>query len=558
MATKNGLKEIREAVFRRVDWSPDTSTVAADRLDEFVNESLQQFTLECPFLFFEERLRFSTQEDFSSEDDTDTLTVLDEDTVAASTLTNAWVLRRTIPVGTAGYTAWARDRSWDGRVIELTDEDGVVHTNRIRSVWSEELADEEEYYCVSLWTPWPYAEYGDVTSYRIYTPDYYLPDDVVEVKSMRVVGQSFPTPIKIIGQQEAESVGITDESVDRSGATPYIAYRRGHFALPTPNTAPDIEASSSNWSGPEPAGEFEYCFTLCWGKRDIDHGSPGFPRHNFQSPQASDESDGTMTATDPGAHRLREPLWESAPSPISDAYVQTNVNGEGAATAGIRVVLPDIEYALGFLLDGLTTGSSAMTRVHSTHSGWYYRVYRRRLTADFTDYTDLGTAIAGTSITTLEKLDIQDAFFLLAEVNHRGAGGLLEVNDLGQWIPDYNRRLRDVSGYQAIRFHPPPDARYEIECRVIRRPQRLVSDSDVPPIHSEAIKVLVDHTCALMYEQLGNFQMMQSSMEKYARGLAVLKKRYGDLRPGSEPIRKKPSRVRRATSAKLNWWRTSD
>lgn len=551
---KDGLKDLREAVFRRTDWGPSAGTFSADLVDDHINDALQQIALDAPFLFFEESIRFATQEDFEPTLDGDTVSVHDDDQVAGfGSVPNAWVLRRDLSVAASTASPWATDRSWDARVIEITDENGVVHTNRIRSVWVE-----SGIYYMSLWRPWPASQYGDTgLSYRIYTSEYYLPDELIELKSLRVVGQAYPMPIRIIGQHDAEAAGIVDDQYQRTGGgTPQLAYRRGRFALPTPNTAPDAATTASfQWFGPEPAGEFEYCFTLCWGKRDPDHGASGFPSYLTEAVTVPGETDSDMAATDPARHRILEPLFESSPSPVSAAVVTTNDDGEipPSTADAIEITLPNIEYQLGFLLDGLTTGSAALSRFQSTHSGWYYRIYRRRKTEDFTSYTSLGTTLSGAHIPDLEKLDIQDAFYLLVEINPRSSVGLKYI-DQGTVVPDYNRRLRNINGYQSLRFHPNPDARYEIECRCVRRPQRLVSDNDVPPIHSEAIKILVDYACSLQYEMLGQYDQAAAAERRYERGLQTLKRRYGDLRPHDAAVPKKPSRVRRRFRARLAWW----
>ena len=92
-------------------------------------------------------------------------------------------------------------------------------------------------------------------------------------------------------------------------------------------------------------------------------------------------------------------------------------------------------------------------------SGWWVRIYRRRATADFTNYGNLKTIVGvsdsagGATITGLNKLDLPTVFFLLAETK------IDDVNrgifyDNGRIIPDYHRRLKVVHGYQANTIVP--------------------------------------------------------------------------------------------------------
>ena len=207
--------------------------------------------------------------------------------------------------------------------------------------------------------------------------------------------------------------------------------------------------------------------------------------------------------------------------------------------ASVVVTVPNIEYMQGFLLSLLFKDGISATdyrRESVGHSGWHVRIYRRRKSANFTNYTSLGDTVTGRSINALRKLDVTDAFYLLAEMR------LDEFNN-GRWfddgtiLPDYGRRLRSVNGYQSIRLWPPPNDTYEIEVRCLRRPPALVSQQDAPSIHPEATQIVVDYVKAALYEKLGNLQASMVLKQEIQAKLELLRKRYGDARPPAVPLR---------------------
>jgi hypothetical protein len=553
------LKGIRDQVFAEMDWAPDASSEAVERLDGFIDRAYQQLALEAPFLFFESAVKFTTQADASSADDTDTVSMVTDDDVTA-TVDNPWVFRTDLAVGSG--TAWNDDRSWDGRHIEITDDDGVKHRNQIRSVWKQTIS-AVEYWCFSLLRPWPATQYGTGPfAWRVFTPHYYLPDDLIELRGARIVTGGTPyDQLDVLSQTEAEDRGYTDNPSDSSYGTPTVMFRREHFQLPGPNSAPEVVTNTLytefpatyGWLGPEPVGEFEYCVTYCWGKRDVDYQNPGigfWATENDSYVENSAESAGIQTKW--ARNRMREPLFESAPSPI----VSTTVSAAAEALSPVPAVqlrLPNIEYMQGFMLKG-TSNSTVFRRESASHSGWHVRIYRRRLSADFTNYDDFGAISTGMSVDGFRRMDIHDEFFLMAEmrIDEFNAGMFF---DNGTILPDFHRRLRDVHGYQGVRLYPSPGDRYEIECRCIRRPQRLKSDSDAPAIHSEATSVLINKTLAIAYAMNHDPVASATALARADRELGILRKRYGDLRPSNRPRYRKMAKAsgRRVRYPILTW-----
>lgn len=556
MAIPHSLSGLREAVLARSDW-PNAPTSGRNRVDRFINQAIDQISLEAPYLFNEGFIRFATLPDVEPASDDDTLEVDALDTYLGSSTPNPYVLVTSLHTNN-GATVFKRDRSWDTRYIDITDDDDVIHTCQIRSVWLLEDygGSGNDHWAVSLARPFPRETYGDGPfAWRIYSPFYYLPDNVIEMKSMRLVGRDQPCKLQVLSQDEAEEVGIVDSTFESGGAPPVYVYRRGHFQMPAPNVAASV-ANGSTWFGPEPPGTFEYMYTYAWGKRDIDHRNHGIPYPSYKSDEyvEADVDHSTGTAEAYATNRVREPMFESAPSPVS-AEATVAAPAGGVRPTAVRLTFPNIEYHMGFLLTGSQQGT-AYDRSSTSHSGVFIRIYRRRNTANFTDYASVFGSMAGggARVSGLDAMDIRDEFYLLTEFKVEPDDGPVFV-DTGFYIPDMSRPLRDIHGYQGIRFHPQPDARYEVEARCLLRPEPLVNDQDVPTIHPEATMLVVDFALSLLYEHFKDPTQQAASYGRYKSNLQVLTKRYSDLRPAAQPTSRRPARSRRYARYANPWWR---
>lgn len=587
------LKDIRNALFSQTDWAPTQSTEAVARVNDFINRAYNDVCLEAPFLFFESQVKFATQVDAVPTLAADTISIAVVDTTAPmeTSAENPWVFRQGVTVGTANALVWATDRSWDGRTIEIDVPDPTTgkitsYRNTIRSVWKKTLppgAGGGEYYQLSVVTPWPYQKMGKGPfDYRIYSDKYYLPDDVVQVKSMRLWHENRNWPLDVVGQEEAEEYSFADSPRVVSHGLPRTVFRREHFQLRGPAVAADAALADNpqlyRWLGPEPAGTFEYVITYCWGKRDTQLRNPTMGYHlGYADSWENDQGAFEGTIADLGRpekssqNRFREPLWESAPSPISSQVIVPPPPDQGVASPSVKLTLPNIEYMQGFLTTGLQSYdggggplTAAFLRENFRESGWHVRIYRRRVAANFTNYNlmrtipplGVGAGNGGAEITGLQKLDLPTAFFLLAEFR------IDDVNegvfyDEGRIIPDYHRRLRDTHGYQTIKMYPYPDQRYEVDVRCIRRPPKLADDQDAPLVHAEAVDLIIHRSLMFLYENMGNPQMAQLAKGRYDENLLTLSKRYGDLRPPQIPVLRRFSRARTSYGQRghlKRWW----
>jgi len=278
---------------------------------------------------------------------------------------------------------------------------------------------------------------------------------------------------------------------------PYRIFRGRHWQIDAPNKQPTVslaQHSNNTWEGPQPYGKFDFCYTYVWGNREVEVKSP---------------------------NGLLAPRWESAPSPASETITAANISET------IEVGLPNIDHELNFYLEN--SSGTVTTPTRSTHSGLRKRIYLRR----YTSAPSTGTP------TTVDRIETPKIFFLLDEI----AGHLTEYVVNGSKIPDYYRRLKETHGYQSVRLWPMPDASYEIDCRVLRRPQPLLHDNDAPRIHEEACDLIIQKALSLIYEMAGQHDTAQIATARYRDDLTTLTKRYGQI-SGFRP-RKKYARVMR-------------
>jgi len=489
------LAGIRAAIFSQADWAPSNSPVAQDRVDEFINRAYFRMSEEAPFLFFESQIRMAIDPDVNKGSSTDLLKIMDGD---------AWTLETELAEGAAGSTVWNEDRLWDGRTIQLYDDDQqrwVKYT--IREVTPKlSFLGAVIGHIITLDRPWKNSTDTGI-DWFIETHEFNIPQDVIEVRAMTLQRSNSMYPLSILGQDSAEWSSLSNSGRIVSKGLPRWAFRREHKSLRAPTFEP-VASTVAQWQGPEPTGKFEYRFTYIWGKQEVWFHNPGPIR---------------QSTTDPNESRY-QPYLESPPS-TKTAQIDNTEDIGGGTYSAIRISLPNIDFTLGF--DDSTTA-------RYQRAGIKKRVYRRRIS----EGPPVG---AGGGF----SLETPDDFFLLAEVD----GHLTTFTDTGTDTPDYGVPLQPVHGYQTVRLWPTPDTNYTVEVRCVRRPKALTDAQDYPLISEDAIDCLITRAIAYLYESQGNAAMAQFALTAYQENLFALGKRYGDLRSKSRPRRRRPARVRR-------------
>lgn len=445
------LGDVRKRVLEQLDWQPTQSADFVALVDRLINRSYQTLCREAPYLFWEQKVRFATQADVSS------VSGVTADRLAVNSSDNLVLERAESPTGGA---TWVTDGTWDGRQIEVTDSAGQTHRRRIREVWNDSGDAKDR---ISIDRPWPNVSDTAMT-YRIFTDSYYLPEDTIELRSATLFTDT-NYRLSVATQYDMERLQLQDFK-GRFTARPEVIYRGSPFRLDAPTLAPEAELSKEGWQGPGPAGEFDYVYTYCWGRRDTDY----------------DTTLGKKT-----------PKWESPPSPVSQKQ-STTYSGRA-----IDVSVPDVDFMLNFG----TAGTKRLNR-----SGYYIRIYARRYSSD-----------GG------PRIETPEVFFLVGEIS--GSAGTY-VHD-GSDLLDYQSRLRDVHGYQSVSLYPMPDTRYEVDLRVLARPKPLVNDQDTPQIHEDGTEAIILKTLQMLHRHNGSENAALVSQEEYDRTLRNLTKRYGSI-----------------------------
>jgi hypothetical protein len=406
------MKEIRDYIYARMDWSPNESDEAKSRIQrmlkvETVNQAARiQDLFVAPVRMFIEPPEVPTLA-------TDLIDVVTND---------AWVLEQTI-TKLAGAMAFASDRTYANRIIEVQVSDGSWRQHRIRHVDNNNAGGKARIYLVD---PWPNATPASGFKYRIVSTEFVLPSKVTKVISAQCRANSTassgqtstqpspPFPLKIHPHHTIQKLGFFWDSYNNSGAQPTSLFPiRNAVSIRNPVTAPVCSASNLNWAGPEPRGSFEYYITYCWGLR---HTQERTYDPTTSSVHTSEEYRGT-------------PLFESNPSPASDVIAS-------GATA-ITVTLPNPSFMQGF-------GDVAGATPRETKSGWYIRIYRKR------------TAIEASPG---QRVEVIDKAYLIHEV----PGHTTSWNDDGSLTPSINTPLVKHRTYKTFMVYPPPQRVYELD-----------------------------------------------------------------------------------------------
>ena len=412
-------KDWRDRLLTIRAWNADTTKNFSSELDDVLNLALQRIASDVPGAVIPDTDYVVVNKDYTQTDFGR----------GVSTTTDTLVLS----FGPSGALNPAIDGTWDGIYhIEFVDSKNVWHRRQCREFWFKTAGVQpspyDNHYLVSLDRPIQAGITLTNVSFRLHQPEFFFSDDVMELVDG---GIHDPNISQIICLPQAFASYMEHDNVRGNviGRPEYCARGR-HFQLDAPVKVITTTTSQNAWAGPEPLGSFEYCFTYCWGKRDLEFTS----------------ANGTAI-----------PMWESAPSPIS-ATATTALNS-------IILALPEIDWQLNF-------GDN--TTLRYSRSGIYKRIYRRRITTG-----------AGPSHTSIEAGSI---FQYLADVD----GVTTTYTDDGSVIPDYYRRLPESHGYYAYSFYPHQDERYEVNFRVRRRPEKLVNDYDAPPVHPDCHDALIE------------------------------------------------------------------
>jgi hypothetical protein len=359
------------------------------------------------------------------------------------------------------------DGTWDGIMhIEIKDPDGTWHRHQSREFWTTGGGGSTSYF-VSLDRRWRNST-DTLMDFRLHQPEFFFTDDVMEVCEPGRIWDGSRQQVWAIDTAGASRQDMVDFQGNSKGR-PYRFWRGRHYQVPTPRQTPVAEIDAKTpWAGPEQGGKFRFCYTIVWGRRDVEwQYSPG------------------------GA---RDPQWESAPSPVSTQVEVTELpQGRSTTTttttgAGSVVLRAEnIDYMTDFDI-----ASSA----RESRSGYRIRFYIAR------DSFTPGSPVVGSPNTVADNVvEASGIFYLLAEIEPASTTPTATYTWTGVQIPDMMRPLKHSTGYYAYKCYPHQDARYEVDFRVLRLPRKFIDDQDTAPIQRDAVPALIElslyYTCLL-------------------------------------------------------------
>jgi hypothetical protein len=289
-------------------------------------------------------------------------------------------------------------------------------------------------YYVSLDRPWHNTSDTGIT-FRIYQNTVWTPN--------WTNGLTGAMPGRIYGTGEQNILLGTQEQLkptkrESGQGVPRLIARNGQYALPPLRRAVIATADDNTpWNGPEQEGQWQFYATIVGGRQDR--------RYNI------------------GGTEIVDPVFESAPTPISLEFDHTNHGG-----GSIILTAPNPDQMLNFDTATLRKG----------HSGLRVRFY--------VACNGLIASGAGTR----NDVSADNIPYLLVEVDPEPSA--MDVSFT--WSGESLDRMRTMfaSGEQfGYELYPRPDDDYVIDWQVMKRMPALWSEYDPMPIKPEALNAFL-------------------------------------------------------------------
>ena len=491
------LGRIRSLALSLRSWNSSGATFNG-RVRDAVNAALQRISGDVPEAFI------------PSEEHVVLLAPVNGSDAAVDILFQAtadpWVLEITDRTGGALGTSVLRtgrrvvDGSWDGLMhIEVALPNAVNSAEGRRQSREWWVLSTSARYYVSLDRQWRNAVDANMTG-RIYMREFFTRADVTKILDPVNLWSANRSQMWSLSTSTAHRVQIQDFRRESTGP-PNDWWRTRQFQMPTPTEPPTATAAAPQptgpnlpWVGPLPEGDFNFVYTYVWGRRDVEWQSGG-------------------------NSGIRDPVWESAPSPEM-AAVFSHAAGSNAGR-GIILQAPNIDAIQNFFTAGGTLGATRHGR-----SGFRIRFYARR-----------ATIRAGTGAVEFRSVETNERYYLLAEIDPTDSVTIGDAPAVtyyvayswdGSQIPDITRQLVHSQGYYAYETSPHQDMRYELDMRCLRRPTDLVDDQDTAPIQPDAwtifLELVLYYLCGMDGVDAVNAKM---HLDTYESGLLTVRDAYG-------------------------------
>ena len=479
----------------------------------------------------------------------------------------------------ASLTTWRPKVTgeWDAIMhIEVTDAEGRVHRRQCLEFFTSQdttAQDPITLYAVTLDRPFNYLISANnqgvgALEFRLHQPEFFVDADVMEIMEPARIFDSTRQQVWKIDTAGAGRQDMLDFEGTSAGR-PYRCWRGRHFQLPAPTEAPKImEANATvktvttqqrelddNNNGKmvevtetytEPLaeaykwsdtlglrrGRWAVRYTYVMGRKDEEWQLA--PSVTPGSDTEQDSSYGLTWSYKKGSvltgenqySGIHDPQFESAPSPV------TIFEQKKSGPAGAMIISStNIDAMQGF-------GDSAYERYG--RSGYRIRYYVAHLGTDERGIGQFNDVETNQRFHLL--CEVEPTFDMVTTLSSAGTVVPPAILSLGEgdttaarfvWtgkeLYDYHRLLRHSTGYYAWKVFPHQDARYELDFRVLRFPNKYIDDQDTAAIHPEAVPTLIE--LALYYVSLvdGNDQLSaQAHMDRYLQLVRVFRDRYGN------------------------------
>lgn len=340
------------------------------------------------------------------------------------------------------------DGTWDALMwleieIVVTNPDGTTRTTYERRQtleWWTATDNDGVHWYVTIDRPW--RNTTDTTLvFRIIQPWFFMPSAyqgayhpkagrVIDTGSYNVTELSF---------SDADTT-IYEPYPSSSSGIPHTIWRDKTYIEQAFSTAPTAASFNSAWLGPVQEGAFKFYATVVWGR--------------------------TGQSWQDAPNRIRDPIFESAPSPVSAEFTHTATPG-----LAIRITVPNPDQMRGF---------SVSSTLRYKRSGRRVRIYVAR--------TGLRTAGLGT----YNNVEADGVPYLLDEIEAYDASPASTYTWTGSVIPEYTRRLPFHSTTQVgYRVYPLADSEYQLDLRCKCAPPELAAPGDVVPVHELATEMFL-------------------------------------------------------------------
>ena len=480
------LAEIRELC--RVQLGlPDTGSKGRARLNDMINQALRYVGPDLPEALMRRQYRLRLEKAWT--------------TGTLSGVANDPYLLEIIGAD-AGFT-FPEAVEIRARTLEVTLGAEHYHTVRIRDFWQKvELGGPTRYFFI-LPTPF-YNPTATGLVYRVYTDAYPIPITATDIQTVQLSVTSQITPFarpeshsgllalrrargwRASGRIQAYADGDAEQVI-----APRDVPKAEVAQEPEPTERWGYDSTGTQRGGAYvghqygPAGSFEYCFCLGWGRRP-------FP----QDAHAGAIGSSGLSLTAPGESRIGLPFYMGGPSK-GTGVVSTTWGG-----AAVKLTSPNMHYVLGY-----NARSDALSRGHSGLEKWWFRRRTAKLSA-------------GTAFPQVEA----DGVWYLWRITDAEETTTWDRGDSDP--PDRLFELPRNYGHREIRFDITDPITEDVLLEYQQKPGRLEVDEDVLPIPETHADIILEGVRAQMAMRDGDKQGVALAAQRQRERLQDLINRY--------------------------------